>query len=85
MPADAKVGDELDVDGSHYLTGKEIADVASLPIHLFRDQVLRVQLKAAGIDDSWASLRATLSVQRRVTASLHRKDGFGKARWPNPP
>lgn len=38
-------------------------------------QLLRRQLKAAGIDDSWTSLRATLSVQRRVTASLRRKDG----------
>ena len=38
-------------------------------------QVLRTQLKAAGISDSWASLRKTLSVQRRVTASLRRKDG----------
>lgn len=38
-------------------------------------QVLRKQLKAAGIHDSWASLRETLAVQRRVTASLRRKDG----------
>jgi transposase len=38
-------------------------------------QVLRTQLKVAGISDSWASLRKTLSVQRRVTASLRRKDG----------
>jgi transposase len=38
-------------------------------------QVLRRQLKAAGINDSWASLRQTLSVQRRVTASLRRRDG----------
>ena len=38
-------------------------------------QVLRTQLKAAGINDSWASLRKTLSVQRRVTASLRRTDG----------
>jgi len=38
-------------------------------------QVLRRQLKAAGINDAWATLRATLSVQRRVTASLRRKDG----------
>lgn len=38
-------------------------------------QLLRRQLKAAGIDDSWTRLRQTLSVQRRVTASLRRKDG----------
>jgi transposase len=38
-------------------------------------QVLRRSLKAAGINDSWASLRQTLSVQCRVTASLRRKDG----------
>jgi transposase len=38
-------------------------------------QIVRTQLKAAGINDSWASLRETLSVQRRVTASLRRKDG----------
>ena len=38
-------------------------------------QVLRVQLKAAGIDDRWAVLRETLSVQRRVTASFRQRDG----------
>jgi transposase len=38
-------------------------------------QVVRAKLKAAGINDSWARLRETLSVQRRVTASLRRKDG----------
>ena len=38
-------------------------------------QVLRRQCKAAGINDSWTSLRQTLSVQRRVTTSLRRKDG----------
>jgi hypothetical protein len=38
-------------------------------------QVVRMKLKAAGIDDSWARLRQTLSVQRRITASLRRKDG----------
>ena len=38
-------------------------------------QTLRRQLKAAGINDSWASLRKTLSVQQRITASLRRKDG----------
>ena len=38
-------------------------------------QILRRTLKTAGINDSWASLRETLSVQRRVTASVRRKDG----------
>ena len=37
-------------------------------------QVLRTTLKAAGIEESWAELRKTLSVQRRVTASLRRRD-----------
>jgi len=38
-------------------------------------QVLRVQLKQAGINDSWSQLRDTLSVQRRVTTSMRRRDG----------
>ena len=38
-------------------------------------QVLRTPLKKAGINDSWATLRKTLSVQRRVTRSLQSKDG----------
>ena len=38
-------------------------------------QVLRLQLGKAGIHESWSSLRSTLSVQRRVTASMRRKDG----------
>ncbi len=38
-------------------------------------QVLRTQLKKAGINDSWATLRKTLSIQRRVTTSLRRRDG----------
>ncbi len=38
-------------------------------------QLLRKKLKAAGIMGSWASLRQILSVQRRVSASLRRKDG----------
>ena len=38
-------------------------------------QVLRIQLKAAGIKDSWATLRQTLAVQCRVTSSLRRRDG----------
>ena len=49
-------------------------------------QVVRVQLKAAGINDFWVSLRQTMSVQRRVTASLRRKDGrsmCASAPWPS--
>ena len=38
-------------------------------------QFLRVKLKAAGITDSWATLRDTLSVQRRVTATFNQRDG----------
>ena len=38
-------------------------------------QVLRTQLKAAGIKASWATLRQTLAVQCRVTSSLRRRDG----------
>ncbi len=38
-------------------------------------QLLRTKLKAAGIHESWASLRQTLCVQRRVTASMRRSDG----------
>ena len=38
-------------------------------------QMLRVKLKAAGITESWASLRQSLSVQRRVTMSIRRRDG----------
>jgi len=38
-------------------------------------QVLRTKLKAAGINDSWSSLRQTLAIQRRVTVSVRRKDG----------
>jgi transposase len=38
-------------------------------------QALRLQLKQAGIQDSWRSLREILSVQRRITSSLRRRDG----------
>ena len=38
-------------------------------------QVLRLQLNKAGIHQSWSGLRSTLSIQRRVTASMRRKDG----------
>jgi hypothetical protein len=38
-------------------------------------QVIRTQLKAAGITDSWARLREVFTVQRRVTTRLRRRDG----------
>ena len=38
-------------------------------------QFLRAKLKAAGITDSWATLRETLSAQRRVTATFRQRDG----------
>jgi transposase len=37
--------------------------------------MLRLQLKAKGVDDSWETLRETMSTQRRVTATLQRRDG----------
>lgn len=38
-------------------------------------QVLRVQLKAKGLNACWSTLRDTLPVQRRVTASFRQRDG----------
>lgn len=38
-------------------------------------QFLRMKLKAAGIHDSWATLREILSGQRRVTATFKQRDG----------
>ncbi len=38
-------------------------------------QVLRTKLKESGINESWNAVRKSLSLQRRVTASLRRKDG----------
>jgi transposase len=38
-------------------------------------QAIRLNLKKAGINDSWTQLRETLAVQCRVTTSLRRKDG----------
>jgi transposase len=37
--------------------------------------MLRLKLKAQGIDDSWHTLRQTMAVQQRVTATLKRRDG----------
>ena len=38
-------------------------------------QAIRLKLQVAGINDSWTSLRQTLAVQQRVTASFRLKDG----------
>jgi transposase len=38
-------------------------------------QLIRTQLKSQGIQESWASLRATLSIQRRVTVTFTQRDG----------
>lgn len=37
--------------------------------------MLRLQLKAQGINDGWERLRQTLATQQRVTATLQRRDG----------
>ena len=37
--------------------------------------MLRLHLKAQGIDDSWQTLREVLATQQRVTATLQRRDG----------
>ena len=37
--------------------------------------MLRLKLKAHGIDDSWETLREMLAVQQRVTATFQRRDG----------
>ncbi|MGH8760364.1 MAG: IS1634 family transposase [Burkholderiales bacterium] len=50
--------------------------------------MLRLQLKAKGIDDSWQTLRETMTTQQRVTATLLRRDGRAvhvrKATRPDP-
>lgn len=37
--------------------------------------MLRMKLKAQGVDASWPTLRDTLTVQRRVTLTMQRRDG----------
>ena len=37
--------------------------------------MLRLRLKAKGIDDSWQTLREAMSTQQRVTATMQRRDG----------
>jgi transposase len=38
-------------------------------------QFIRTRLKSQGIQESWARLRATLSIQRRVTVTFTQRDG----------
>ena len=40
-PADKDVGAAFDAQGSRYLTAKDIAEAASLPIHIFQDRAER--------------------------------------------
>lgn len=40
-PADENVGVAFDAQGSRYLTAKDIAEAASLPIHIFQDRAER--------------------------------------------
>ncbi len=40
-PADEDVGEAFDVQGNRYLTAKDIAEAASLPIHIFQDRAER--------------------------------------------
>jgi transposase len=37
--------------------------------------MLRLRLKAQGVDDSWQTLREAMSTQQRVTATMRRRDG----------
>ena len=37
--------------------------------------MLRLRLKAKGIDDSWETLRQTMAAQQRVTVTMQRRDG----------
>ena len=37
--------------------------------------MLRLRLKAKGVDDSWEALREAMSTQQRVTATMQRRDG----------
>ena len=40
-PADEDVGEAFDAQGSRYLIAKDIAEAASLPIHIFQDRAER--------------------------------------------
>ena len=47
--------------------------ISVLAYHFVR--MLRLQLKARGIDDSWQTVRDTLATQQRVTVTVQRRDG----------
>lgn len=40
-PTDEDVGESFDAQGSRYLTAKDIAEAASLPLHIFQDRAER--------------------------------------------
>ena len=42
-PADEDLGEAFDAQGSRYLTAKDIAEAASLPIHIFQDRAERAR------------------------------------------
>ena len=44
-PADEDVGAAFDAQGSRYLTAKDIAEAASLPLHIFQDRAERERKK----------------------------------------
>lgn len=44
-PADEDVGEAFDTQGSRYLTAKDTAEAASLPIHIFQDRAERERKK----------------------------------------
>jgi hypothetical protein len=46
----------------------------SVEVH-YAVHTLRACLKAAGIDDSWETLRSALSGQVRITTTMQRRDG----------
>ena len=59
----------------HHKEGRSDAHLFITVLAYQAVQVIRRQLEAKGIHRRWTSLRETLSVQRRVTASFTRKDG----------
>ncbi|MDZ4202002.1 MAG: IS1634 family transposase [Gallionella sp.] len=59
----------------HHKEGRSDAHLFITVLAYQAVQVIRRQLEAKGIHGRWTSLRETLSVQRRVTASFTRKDG----------
>jgi len=59
----------------HHKEGRSDAHLFITVLAYQAVQVIRRQLQAKGKHARWTSLRETLSVQRRVTASFTRKDG----------